>query len=81
MMIHFATNGRLTACGLSTDHAVHADEPEMVVGCQECLAAATVPLGCPGGCDSSLLACSCYVAGYNAGLVAALAVEGRTVMS
>ena len=75
--IHYATNSQLTACGLSTDHAIHADEPELVAGCQECLDAAAAPLSCPGGCGDDL-ACSCYVDGYNAGLAAALAeVQSR----
>ena len=67
-VLHYATNGRRPACGLLTDYAIHTDEPETVAGCQECLAAAAVPAGCPDGCDAPLLACCCYVAGYNAGL-------------
>ena len=49
-MIHYVTNDRLTACGASTDYAVHTDEPELVAGCQECIiAAAAVPAeACPG---------------------------------
>ena len=56
-MIHYTTNGRLTACGASTDYAVHTDEPELVAGssCQECLDAAGEPLACPGGCGDEAL--------------------------
>ena len=72
--VHYATNSRLTACGLSTDFAIHTDEPEMVTQCNPCLAAAGEMDGCPGGCGGAL-ACSCYVDGYNAGLAAALARE------
>ena len=77
-MIHYTTNGRLTACGASTDYAVHTDEPELVAGssCQECLDAAGEPLACPGGCGDAL-ACSCYLDGYNAGLAAAIAALGK----
>ena len=35
--IHYATNGRRTACGASTQEAVHSDEVDAVRGCQECL--------------------------------------------
>ena len=72
-VIHYARNARATACGASTDYATWTDEPEAVAGCGECLDAAAAPAGCPGGCDAGLWACTCYVAGYNAGLAAALA--------
>ena len=67
-MIHFATNARATACGASTDYAVHTDEPELV-DCQECLAAAA-PVACPGGCGSAAQDCSCFHAGWDAAMVA-----------
>ena len=47
-VLHYATNGRRTACGLLTDYAIHTDEPETVAGCQECLAAACGPCRLPG---------------------------------
>ena len=75
-VLHYATNGRRTACGLLTDYTIHTDEPETVAGCVECLDAAGEPLACPGGCGDDL-ACSCYVEGYNAGLAAATAALGK----
>ena len=48
--IHYATNSRLTACGLSTDFAIHTDEPQMVTRCNECLMATGELEGCAGGC-------------------------------
>ena len=83
--IHYATNSRLTACGLSTDFAIHTNEPQTVTQCNPCLAAAGEMEGCPGGCGGALadsdgfLACSCYLAGYTAGLAAALASDRRQV--
>ena len=77
-MIHFATNGRRTACGASTQDVVHSDEADQVAGCLDCLDAAGAPLACPGGCGDAL-ACSCYLDGYNAGLAAAIAALGKAV--
>ena len=71
-LIHYAPAGRATACGQSTDDAIHTEEVELVANCHECIAAAAAPLACPGGCGDAL-ACSCYLDGYNAGLAAALA--------
>ena len=75
-IVHYAPSTTKTVCGQSTDFAVHTDEPELVAGCQECIAAADVPAGCPGGCGDAL-ACSCYLDGYNAGLAAAVAALGK----
>jgi hypothetical protein len=64
--VHYTTNGRQTACGLSTDYATWTDEPEQVTGCGECLAAAAAPVGCPGGCGDAV-SCFCHGVGYVAG--------------
>ena len=49
--IHYATNSRLTACGLSTDFAVYTDERE-TVSCGECADTAAASAHCPGGCGA-----------------------------
>ena len=68
-VLHYATNGRRTACGLLTDYTIHTDEPETVAGCVECLAAAA-PVACPGGCGDAAQDCSCFHAGWDAAMVA-----------
>ena len=69
-MIHFATNGRRTACGASTQDVVHSDEADQVAGCLDCLDAAAAPVGCPGGCGGAAQDCSCFHAGWDAAMVA-----------
>ena len=73
--VHYAPTGRLTACGLSTDYAVHTAERDVVSGCSECLAAAAaVPPQCTS-CHYDY--CFCFEAGFAAGLAAALASDRR----
>ena len=81
MNVHYAPAGRLTACSLSTDYAVHTDERDLVDGCGECLAAAAlVPQKC-GSCGYDY--CDCFEAGFAAGVAsgqaAALASAGGQV--
>ena len=64
--VHYATNIRLTACGLSTDFAIHTHEPQTVTRCNQCLVAAGEMEGCAGGCGDAH-ECGCFGSGWAAG--------------
>ena len=64
--VHYATNSRLTACGLSTDFAIHTHEPQTVTRWNQCLVAAGEMEGCAGGCGDAH-ECGCFGSGWAAG--------------